>query len=75
MTTYIVRRLLQMIPLMLGITVVLFGVVQAAPGGPEAALLESDRFIDPAAIEAYRERLGVDQPVPVQYVARRGRPR
>lgn len=68
MTTYIVRRLLQMIPLMLGITVVLFGVVQAAPGGPEAALLESDRFIDPAAIEAYRERLGVDQPVPVQYV-------
>ncbi|NNF13323.1 MAG: ABC transporter permease [Gemmatimonadetes bacterium] len=67
MTTYIVRRLLQMIPLMLGITVVLFGVIQAAPGGPEAALLESDRFIDPAVIEAYRARLGVDQPVPVQY--------
>lgn len=67
MTSYIIRRLLQMIPLMLGITVVLFGVIQAAPGGPEAALLESDRFIDPGVIEAYRERLGVDRPVPVQY--------
>ena len=57
-----------MIPLIFGITVVLFAVIQAAPGGPEAALLESDRFIDPAVIDAYRARLGVDQPVPVQYL-------
>ncbi len=57
-----------MIPLLLGISVVLFAVIQAAPGGPEGALLESGRFIDPDVIEAYRERLGVDQPVPVQYV-------
>lgn len=56
-----------MIPLLFGISVVLFGVIQAAPGGPEGALLESGRFIDPEVIEAYRRRLGVDQPVPVQY--------
>ncbi len=68
MTAYITRRTLQMIPLLLGITVVLFAIIQAAPGGPEGALLESGRFIDPEVIEAYRERLGVDQPVPVQYV-------
>jgi peptide/nickel transport system permease protein len=68
MTRYVVRRLLQMIPLLLGITVILFGVIQAAPGGPEAVLLQSDRFIAPEVIEAYRERLGVDQPVPVQYL-------
>jgi peptide/nickel transport system permease protein len=68
MSRYVVHRLLQMIPLLLGITVVLFAVIQAAPGGPEAALLESDRFIDPDVIEAYRQRLGVDRPVPVQYV-------
>ena len=68
MTRYLTRRVLQMIPLIFGITVVLFAVIQAAPGGPEAALLESDRFIDPAVIEAYRARLGVDQPVPVQYL-------
>ena len=35
MATYTLRRILQMIPLLLGITVVLFGVIQAAPGGPE----------------------------------------
>ncbi|MDA0313414.1 MAG: ABC transporter permease [Gemmatimonadetes bacterium] len=68
MTRYLTRRVLQMIPLIFGITVVLFAVIQAAPGGPEAALLESDRFIDPAVIDAYRARLGVDQPVPVQYL-------
>jgi len=58
----------QMIPLLFGISIVLFAVIQAAPGGPEGALLESGRFIDPAVIEAYRERLGVDQPVYIQYL-------
>jgi peptide/nickel transport system permease protein len=57
-----------MIPLLFGISLVLFGVIQAAPGGPEGALLQSGRFIDPAVIEAQRQRLGVDQPIPVQYV-------
>jgi peptide/nickel transport system permease protein len=57
-----------MIPLLFGISLVLFAVIQAAPGGPEGALLESGRFIDPEVIEAYRQRLGVDQPIPVQYV-------
>jgi len=68
MIAYTARRLLQMIPLLFGISIVLFAVIQAAPGGPEGALLESGRFIDPAVIEAYRERLGVDQPVHIQYV-------
>jgi len=67
MTAYILRRLAAMVPLLLGITVVLFGVIQAAPGGPEGALLSSGRLVDPAVLEAYRERLGVDRPVPVQY--------
>lgn len=58
----------QMVPLLLGITVVLFGVIQAVPGGPEAALLGSGRVVDPTAVEAYRVRLGVDRPVPVQYL-------
>lgn len=68
MIAYTARRLVQMIPLLFGISIVLFAVIQAAPGGPEAALLESGRFIDPAVIEAYRERLGVDQPVYIQYL-------
>ncbi len=68
MIAYAARRLVQMIPLLFGISLVLFAVIQAAPGGPEGALLESGRFIDPAVIEAYRERLGVDKPLHIQYL-------
>jgi peptide/nickel transport system permease protein len=66
--TYAVRRLLQMAPLALGISIVVFAVIQAAPGGPEGSLLASGRFVDPQVLEAYRHRLGVDQPIPVQYL-------
>ncbi len=68
MTAYVRRRLAQMVPLLFGITIVLFAVIQAAPGGPEGALLESGRFIDPSVIESYRRQLGLDQPLPVQYL-------
>jgi peptide/nickel transport system permease protein len=67
MGKYITRRLLQMIPLMLGISVIMFALIQSAPGGPEAMFLESGRFIDPTLIESYRQRLGLDQPVYIQY--------
>lgn len=67
MGKYIQRRLLQMIPLLFGISIVIFAVIQAAPGGPEAMLYQTGRFISPEVVEAYRERLGVDQPVYVQY--------
>ena len=68
MSGYVARRLLQMLPLLLGISVVLFALIHAAPGGPEAGLLSSGRFIDPQVVEAYRRRLGVDLPVHVQYL-------
>lgn len=68
MGPYVARRLLQMAPLMAGISIVVFALIQAAPGGPEAALLSSGRFVDPSVVEAYRAKLGVDRPVPVQYL-------
>jgi peptide/nickel transport system permease protein len=68
MTAYIGRRLLQMVPLMFGISLVLFALIQAVPGGPEGQLLQSGRMVDAHMVEAYRHRLGVDKPVPVQYV-------
>jgi peptide/nickel transport system permease protein len=67
MAAYLRRRLVQLVPLFFGISIVVFAVIQAAPGGPEGSLVASGRFIDPAVIEAYRHRLGVDQPVPIQY--------
>ncbi|MGI9625800.1 MAG: ABC transporter permease [Longimicrobiales bacterium] len=68
MTRFIVRRSLQVIPMMFGISIIVFGIIQSAPGGPETMLLRSGRIVDPEVIEAYRVRLGVDQPIPVQYV-------
>ena len=56
-----------MVPLVLGVSVVVFALIQAAPGGPEAALLSSGRLVDPSVVEAYRQKLGIDRPVPVQY--------
>ena len=68
MGRYILRRIIQMIPLFLGISIIIFIVIQAAPGGPETTLLATGRFVSPEILEAYRARLGLDQPVPVQYV-------
>jgi len=67
MGKYITRRVLQMIPLMIGISLIIFLIIQAAPGGPEGMMLQSGLTIDPAVIEAYRHRLGVDQPIYIQY--------
>ena len=67
MNGYLRRRLIQMVPLLFGVSIVIFGVIQAAPGGPEGSLLAAGKFVDPAVIESYRRRLGVDQPVYIQY--------
>src|SRR2546426_7195360 len=68
MGSYVRRRLIQMVPLLFGISLLIFLIIQAAPGGPEAIFLENRLFIDPSVIDAFRQRLGLDQPVPVQYV-------
>lgn len=68
MVQYLARRLLQMIPLLLGISIIMFALIQAAPGGPEAVFFENGRFVNPQLIESYRQRLGLDQPIPIQYV-------
>ncbi len=67
MGRYATRRILQIIPLMLGISLIVFLIIQAAPGGPEGIMLQSGLMIDPQVIEAYRHRLGVDQPIYIQY--------
>src|SRR4026208_1158920 len=67
MTTYITRRLLQSVPIMLLLSVFLFGIVRLMPGGP-LAQAERNPNVTPAHLAAMRVRLGLDQPLPVQYV-------
>src|SRR3989442_7543571 len=57
-----------MAPLLSALSLLTFPITRAAPGGPEPIFLENRLFIDPQVIEAFRQRLGLDQPVPVQYV-------
>ncbi len=67
MGRYIARRLVQTLPLLVGISIIIFLVIQAAPGGPETVFLGTGRFVDPTIIEKYRVRLGLDQPIYIQY--------
>lgn len=72
MFTYIVRRLLLMIPTLIGVTMVTFFTMAFAPGGAGAALGDAEGNMRPAEREALRKELnrlyGLDKPVPVQYL-------
>jgi peptide/nickel transport system permease protein len=63
---YIVRRLLGAIPLLLGISVILFAIIQLAPGGPLDIYAENPS-VSKEALAQIAARYGLDQPVPVQY--------
>lgn len=65
---YFFRRLLQAIPVLLGITLITFMIVNTAPGDP--ALLYMDRSTNPTKedIEEARRNLGLDKPVPIRYI-------
>ena len=61
------RRTLQAIPLMLAISVILYGILYNMPGGPLAPYLQNPH-ITPADIARLKHNLGMDQPVPIQYL-------
>lgn len=66
MLNYAIRRILQTIPILFIISVLLFLMVRAAPGGPLTAARRNPN-ITRAQIEAIEEKLGLNDPLPVQY--------
>jgi peptide/nickel transport system permease protein len=66
MRRYIVRRALEMVPLVLVITVISFALIRAVPGGPLSAF-ELDPNIKPDDVERIRRNLGLDRPLWEQY--------
>jgi peptide/nickel transport system permease protein len=64
----LIRRLLQAIPLLLAISLLVFLLIHAAPGGPLAIYL-SNPNVRPEDIERLRRALGLDQPLWRQYVS------
>jgi len=67
MITYITRRILQSIPIMFMLSMFLFGIVRLMPGGP-LAQAERNPNVTKEQLAAQRTRLGLDQPLPIQYV-------
>jgi peptide/nickel transport system permease protein len=71
MQRYIARRLLQAIPTVLLASVVIFLMIYLIPGDPASTILGPNAF--PDQIEALRAEMGLDQPLPVQYLIWLGR--
>jgi peptide/nickel transport system permease protein len=71
MYRWIVRRLLISVPVLLGITVLNFAFVRLAPGDPVRMMVNPEYMAGGADeyIARRRAELGLDQPLPVQYVA------
>ena len=67
MAHFILRRLIQAVPTLFGITLISYAIMVAAPGGPTAALSFSPKF-SATEREALAERLGVNDPIPIQYL-------
>lgn len=66
MLKYVIRRLLQMIPVVIGATFILFCLVFALPGDPTAGRC-GERPCPPAYVAAFRREYHLDQPLIVQY--------
>lgn len=67
MLRFIVRRLLQLIPTLGGLSILLFVWLQRLPGGPEYALLPDDATAEQRA--QLRRSFGLEEPLTVQYLA------
>lgn len=65
MIAMLFRRLLLLLPILFGVTLIVFGAVRLVPGDPAQVML--GERASPEAIARVRESLGLDQPLPVQF--------
>lgn len=68
MQRYIVRRLLQAVPIMLGATIITFGMMVLAPGDPITLLVPPEQM-GATDVGVLRAQLGLDKPLPLQYTS------
>lgn len=65
MLRYMIKRILLLIPVILGVTALVFFIMSLSPGDPALTILGPDA--EPEAVEVLREKLGLNDPVIVQY--------
>ena len=70
MTKYLLWRLASLLPVLLGLSLITFGLLGLVPGDPAEILARQGRDVDPtpAQVEAVRRQLGLDQPLHIQYL-------
>jgi peptide/nickel transport system permease protein len=68
MLQFILRRLALLVPVMLGVSIVVFSLMRMIPGDPIAQFVDTNRRISPEAHEALITKYGLDKPLPVQYL-------
>lgn len=66
MAKYFIRRVLQAIPVLIGISLITYFILLISPGGPYARFAQNPR-ITSAQIEAFAARWGLNDPIPLQY--------
>jgi peptide/nickel transport system permease protein len=66
MTKYVVRRIAQAIPVLFGISIAVYAILLAAPGGPTSKFAQNPRMTNEQKA-AFKHAWGLDQPIPVQY--------
>ncbi|CAN5675552.1 ABC transporter permease [soil metagenome] len=67
MGPYLLRRLLLLIPILFGVSLLVFGLIHAIPGDATLIAIGTDTRITPEQRELVRKSYGLDQPLPVQY--------
>src|ERR1044071_8350148 len=65
MLRFVVRRLLLLVPILIGLSILIFAWVHALPGSPASALL-GERST-PELVKQYNERYGFNKSIPEQY--------
>ena len=65
MLTYVIRRILEMIPVLLVVSLLVFGFIKLLPGDPARIYAGQDAPIE--AVESARQLLGLNDPLPAQY--------
>lgn len=65
MFAYIIKRLLWLIPVMIGVSLILFGIMQLVPGNPAAIMLGTN--VTPEAVQALNEKFGFNKPFHIRY--------
>jgi peptide/nickel transport system permease protein len=68
MLNYVLRRLLLMIPMLFGVSLVTFVVSRTLPADPVVAAVGLQAADHPLIVAAYRQKWGLDKPLPVQYL-------